>query len=74
MTVPPSALPAPRREVRAETILCFPESPIYSSLAAAWRAAGRTVPGLPDPAWDVLVGRRRHHPAGPPDTSRPPGR
>ncbi|MFB7668216.1 hypothetical protein ACFC1R_30575 [Kitasatospora sp. NPDC056138] len=33
--------------------------PLYSALAAAWRLAGRTVPGQPDPLWEALTRRRR---------------
>jgi hypothetical protein len=62
VTTPPAALPCPRRGTGAETVLHFPDVPIYSELAGIWRAAGRTVPGHPDPLWDVLAagpGRRR---------------
>ncbi|MFJ2578969.1 hypothetical protein [Kitasatospora aureofaciens] len=36
-----------------------PEVPIYAELARLWLEAGRAVPGLPDPAWEGLVGLPR---------------
>ncbi|MFD4538166.1 hypothetical protein ACFWNL_38815 [Kitasatospora sp. NPDC058397] len=39
----------------AETALAPPGEPIYAELAAAWRVMGKTVPGQPDPLWDILV-------------------
>ncbi|WP_345701621.1 hypothetical protein [Kitasatospora terrestris] len=32
--------------------------PIYHELVRQWRAAGRTVPGRPDPAWESLTAPR----------------
>ncbi|MDH6705988.1 hypothetical protein P3T27_002711 [Kitasatospora sp. MAA19] len=56
-------MPAPRRRSVEETILqgaesylhLDPEAPIYAELARIWQAAGRTVPGLPDPVWETLA-------------------
>ncbi|MFJ9609765.1 hypothetical protein ACIRS1_25825 [Kitasatospora sp. NPDC101176] len=56
-------MPASRREPVEETFLQDAESslqfepdvPIYAELARAWRAEGRTVPGLPDPVWEALT-------------------
>ncbi|GAA2468066.1 hypothetical protein GCM10010273_64100 [Streptomyces lavendulocolor] len=31
--------------------------PVYSSLMREWKALGRSVPGVPDHEWDVLVTR-----------------
>jgi len=33
-------------------------TPVFDALAAQWLAAGRTVPGLPDPEWQALMGSR----------------
>lgn len=29
--------------------------PIYAELARVWQAAGRAVPGVPDPVWETLA-------------------
>lgn len=50
----PKAVPGPRRG-SAETVLHFPNMPIYAYLSLLWREAGRSVPGQPDPEWDALV-------------------
>lgn len=38
-----------------ETILHFPEVPIFSALAASWRSQGRMVPGQRDTEWEAAA-------------------
>jgi hypothetical protein len=44
------------------------DTPLFSTMAAAWEELGRTVPGRPDPEWERLVAgarKRRRRPAVP---------